>query len=146
LVDRGLIIDHWRLVEIEMGSIREAEALKERTKAFAVRVVNMLRVLPRAPAARTLGRQAMRSGTSVAANYRAACRARSKAEFVSKIGLVLEEIDETLFWLELLVDCAIVRRSRMVALLAEANELLAIFGATWRTAKANTRSGRPNGQ
>ncbi len=119
---------------------RAAEALKARTKRFAVRIVKMFRALPKTPEARILGRQVVRSGTSVAANYRAACRARSKAEFTSKIHIVLEEIDETVLWLEMLVDCDIVAPSRMTGLTAEARELLAIFGATWRTAKTRTNA------
>jgi four helix bundle protein len=122
-----------------MGSVQETEALKARTKAFAVRVVKMFRALPRATEARLIGRQVIRSGTSVAANYRAACRSRSRAEFISKIGLVLEEMDETELWLEILVDCDIVRKARMAPLLGEAHELLAIFGATWRTAKGRAK-------
>jgi four helix bundle protein len=77
----------------------------------------------------------VRSGTSVAANYRAVCRARSKAEFIAKIGIVVEEADETVLWLELLVDTDIVRQNRMTGLLAEANELLAIFAASQHTAR-----------
>ncbi len=83
-----------------------------------------------------MGRQLLRCGTSVAANYRAVCRARSKAEFVAKIGVVVEEIDETVFWLEMLVEAGIVRANRMEPLLKEANELLAIFAASQRTARA----------
>ena len=83
-----------------------------------------------------MGRQLLRSGTAVAANYRAVCRARSKAEFVAKIGIVLEEADETVFWLEMLVEAGIVRSERMEPLLKEANELLAIFAASQRTARA----------
>ncbi len=82
-----------------------------------------------------MGRQILRSGTSVAANYRAVCRARSKAEFISKIGVVVEEADETVFWLELLVDTGIVRKAKMNNLLVEANELLAIFAASQWTAR-----------
>ena len=82
-----------------------------------------------------LGRQVLRSGTSVAANYRAVCRARSKAEFIAKIGVVVEESDDTVFWLELLVETGIVRKERMDPLLLEANELLHIFAASHRTAK-----------
>ncbi len=84
----------------------------------------------------------MRSGTSVASNYRAVCRARSKAEFIAKIGVVVEEADETVFWLELLVETGIVDASRMGPLLAEANELLAIFAASQRTAKLGNSSVR----
>jgi four helix bundle protein len=82
-----------------------------------------------------IGRQVLRSGTSVAANYRAVCRARSKAEFVAKIGTVVEEADETVFWLELLVESDLASQARMDGLLKEANELLAIFAASQRTAK-----------
>ena len=91
--------------------------------------------LPKRDEARVIGRQVLRSGTSVAANYRAVCRARSKAEFVAKLGVVVEEIDETVFWLELLVETGIVLPSRMVGLQKEASELLAIFAASQHTAK-----------
>lgn len=111
------------------------DELRKRTKQFAVRIVKLYRALPRAKDAQVLGGQVLRSGTSVAANYRAACRARSKAEFVSKIGVVVEEADETVFWLELLVETGIVTPARMTALMAEANELLAIFCASQRTAR-----------
>ena len=112
-----------------------AEQLKNRTKLFAIRIVKLFRSLPRSEDARIMGKQALRSGTSVAANYRAVCRARSKAEFVAKIGIVVEEADETVFWLELLVDTEVVREARMKSLLIEANELLAIFAASQFTAK-----------
>lgn len=115
------------------------EELRDRTKQFALRIVKMFRSLPRTEEARILGRQVLRSGTSVAANYRAVCRARTKAEFISKVGTVVEEADETVFWLELLVEGSIVPLERMEGLLAEANELLAIFAASQRTA----RFGRP---
>ena len=100
-----------------------AEELKNRSKQFAIRIVKLFRSLPRTEEARIVGKQMLRSGTSVAANYRAVCRARSKAEFIAKIGVVVEEADETVLWLELLVDTDIVRQSRMASLLAEANEL-----------------------
>ena len=82
-----------------------------------------------------LGRQMLRSGTAVAANYRAVCRARSRAEFVARMGVVVEEADETVFWLEMLIDAGIVPKPRLSGLLAEANELLAIFAASQRTAR-----------
>ena len=84
------------------------QELRDRTKAFAVRIVRLYRSLPYRTDAQVLGKQLIRSGTAVAANYRAACRARSKAEWVAKIGVVVEEADETLFWLEMLMDCEIV--------------------------------------
>jgi len=83
-----------------------------------------------------MGKQLLRAGTSVAANYRAVCRARSRAEFISKIGVAVEEADETVFWLEILVETGLVPRVQMEKLLAEANELLAILAASQRTARA----------
>ena len=116
------------------------EELRQRTKLFAIRVVRMFRVLPRTPYAQVMGKQVLRSATSMAANYRAAGRARSKAEFVAKLGVVVEESDETVFWLELLVETTIVSKARMNGLLTEANELLAIFAASQRTAKSVSHS------
>lgn len=115
--------------------VNRADQLKERTKQFAVRVVRLLRSLPKTDEARVIGKQLLRSSTSIAANYRAVCRARSKAEFVSRMGVVVEESDETVFWLELLIETEIVPRNRMEALLSEANQLLAVFAASQRTAK-----------
>ncbi len=113
--------------------------LKDRTKQFAIRIVRMCRSLPKTDEAKVIGRQVLRSGTSVAANYRAVCRSRSKAEFISKMALVVEEADETTFWLELLVETKIVGSGRMNGLLSEANELLAIFAASHHTAKRKLR-------
>ena len=113
------------------------EELRDRTKKFAVRIVRLYKALPLATDAQVLGKQLMRCGTSVAANYRAACRARSKAEWVSKIGLVVEEADETVFWLEMLIDCDIVPGERLRDLLNEAKELSALFTASQRTARGN---------
>ena len=117
----------------------QAEQLRERTKQFAIRIVRLLRSLPKNAEARIIGKQALRAGTSVAANYRAVCRARSRAEFISKIGVAVEEADETVFWLEILVETGIVPRGRMDQLLTEANELLAILAASQRTARAGGR-------
>ncbi len=116
----------------------QSEQLKERTKQFAIRVVHLFRALPKSDEAKVIGRQLLRSGTSVAANYRAVCRSRSKAEFISKIGVVVEEADETVLWLELLVDIEIVAQDKMKSLLKEANELLAIFAASQSTAKRSS--------
>ena len=110
------------------------EALQARTKSFAVRIVKLFRALPRQEEAKIIGRQLLRSGTSIGANYRAVCRARSKKEFISKIGVVVEEADETVFWLELLIECTIVSERKLAELLNEANELLAIFAASQATA------------
>jgi len=118
----------------------QAEELKIRTKKFAVRVINLYRSLPRTEEARVIGNQLLRSATSVAAKYRAVCRARSRAEFVAKIGIVVEEADETVFWFELLVEAGIVCERKMQGLLLERNELLAIFGASQFTAKKRNRT------
>ena len=116
-------------------SIDKHRELKERTKAFALRVFRMSQALPRTREANVLVQQLLRSSTSMAANYRAAGRARSKAEFVSKLGVVVEEADETVFWLEFLADTGIVRATRLRELLSEANQLLLIFSASRSTAK-----------
>ena len=109
--------------------------LKDRTKRFAVDVIQLCRELPVTLDGRTVGGQMIRCGTSVAANYRASCRARSRAEFIAKLGTVEEEADETLFWLELAVDAKLVSAQRAQALLKEADELTAIFVSSLKTAK-----------
>jgi four helix bundle protein len=122
-----------------MTSLAKADELRKRTKSFAVRIVHVFRSLPRSPDAQTLGKQLLRSATSVAANYRAVCRARSKAEFIAKLGIVIEEADETVFWLELMSETEIIRADRIQDLLKEGNELLAIFGASLRTSKSDSQ-------
>jgi four helix bundle protein len=109
--------------------------LRDRTKAFALRVISLFRSLPYRTDNQVLGKQLLRCGTSVAANYRAACRARSKAEFVARIGVVAEEADEAVLWLELLTESGIISPERTKDLLAEAKELAAIFTASQQTAK-----------
>lgn len=106
------------------------EVLKDRTKQFAIRIIKLFRSLPKTDEARIVGKQVLRSGTSVGANYRAVCRARSTAEFISKIGIVVEEADETVFWLELLIETGIVSAKLLTPLLEEANEILAIVAAS----------------
>ena len=113
----------------------QQEQLRDRTKQFALRIIRLVRSLPKSSEAQVLGKQLLRSGTSVGANYRAAGRARSKAEFISKIGIVVEEADETVFWLELLIESGIVKEGLLSELLTEANELVAIFAASQRTAR-----------
>ncbi|MGH9369327.1 MAG: four helix bundle protein [Thermoanaerobaculia bacterium] len=115
--------------------MQRAEELKRRSKRFALDVIRIFRSLPRTEEGRVLGRQLLRSGTAVGANYRAACRARSHAEFVAKIGTVVEEIDEAVYWIELLSEAGVVPKENMSACLQEANELLAIFAASQRTAR-----------
>jgi four helix bundle protein len=109
---------------------------KLRTKQFAVRVIHMTEALPSKPAARVITNQILRSATSVGANYHSACKARSRAEFIAKMGVVAEEADETVFWLELLVETGLVKAKRMESLLKEANELVAIFVSSQVTARS----------
>jgi four helix bundle protein len=112
------------------------EELRDRTKAFAVRIVRLYRSLPYKADAQVLGKQLLRCGTAVAANYPAACRSRSRAEWLAKIGIVVEEADESVFWLEMHIDCEVVPLPKLELLLAEAPELSALFTASRRTAKA----------
>jgi four helix bundle protein len=120
--------------------VSSPDDLRARTKAFALRIIKLFRALPKTEEGRVLGRQILRSGTVVAANYRSACRGRSRADFISKIGITVEEADETAFWLELLVDAGIVKKARLEKLLVEANELVRIFQATRTTAKVRFQS------
>lgn len=113
----------------------QPEILRDRTKQFAIEIVKLVRIFPRNEENKIIGRQLMRSATSVAANYRAVCRARSKAEFIAKIGIVVEEADETVFWLEMIAELNILSPEKMGELLKEANELLAIFSASNQTAR-----------
>jgi len=112
-----------------------AEELKQRTKAFALRVIRLVEALPKTRTADVIGRQLLRAATSVGANYRAACRARSQAEFAAKIGVVEEEADECAYWLELTIEADLLPATRVQDLVDEANELVAIFVASARTAK-----------
>ena len=109
--------------------------LKERTKQFALRVMKLVDALPNSISGRAIANQLVRAGTSVGANYRAACRGRSKFEFASKLGTVAEEADECCFWMELIVDGELLPRSKVEILQQEANELTAIFVASIRTTK-----------
>jgi len=111
--------------------------LKERTKTFALRIIRLYAALPKQGAARVLGNQVLRSGTSVGANYREAIQARSKAEFIAKLGDSLKEIEETQYWLELLTESEIVSAPQMTDLYNEARELTAIFISSLKTAKSN---------
>ena len=113
------------------------EELKERTKKFALVIIKLVEELPNTNVGRTISNQVIRSGTSVAANYRAACRARSNADFISKINIVEEECDETLFWLEVIVESNLLKKEKLLYLLKEADELTAIFTASGKTARQN---------
>ena len=109
--------------------------LKKRTKEFAKNIIHLCRNLPTNREGRLIGNQLFRSGTSVAANYRAACRGRSKAEFISKLAIVEEEADETLFWLELIKEMDILKGSVVDALMKESNEIIAIMVSSIKTVK-----------
>ena len=116
----------------------DAQGLKDRTKKFALRVIRLVESLPKNQIVSVVGRQLLRAGTSVGANYRAACRAKSAADFVSKMGIVEEEADETLYWMELLIEAKIVREKQLESLMNEASELVAIAVASQNTAKLKT--------
>lgn len=114
----------------------DAEEFKRRTKAFALRVIRLVDALPKSRAVDVFGRQLLRSGTSVGANYRAACRAKSQADFIAKMGIVEEECDESIYWMELLIEAGIVEPARLAELMAEANEILAMVVVSIKTARA----------
>jgi four helix bundle protein len=113
----------------------QSDELKKRTKDFAIQIVLLWRILPRSEEARVIGKQLLRSGTSIAANYRAVCRSRSRAEFIARMGIVLEESDETVLWIELLGETGILKKDSISTILKESNELLAIFAASYHTAR-----------
>jgi four helix bundle protein len=120
-----------------MKTLNQAKELQDRTKKFAIRAIKPFGRLPKDDATRIIGRQFVRSGTSVAANYRAACRARSAADFISKVSVVTEEADETLFWFEILAEADLVKIKLIEPLMKECEELLKIFSASLTTAKRN---------
>ena len=116
----------------------EREDLRVRTKAFALRIITLYNKLPRSGAARVLGGQVLKSGTSVGANFREAHRARSDAEFVSKVGDSLKELEETSYWLELLSESGVVKATKLAALLDETSQLTAILTAISKKVRART--------
>lgn len=113
--------------------IEFAEAFKKRTKKFVVDNIKLFRTLPKTEEAKIIGRQLLRSSSSVGANYRAVCRARSQAEFHSKLSTVVEEADESAFWMEVLIEAEVVDESELINLLKEANEILKITAASRKT-------------
>jgi len=125
----------------------KSEEMKARTRAFALRVIRLAESLPNTPTAKVIRDQMLRCGPSVGANYRAACRAKSRPDFVSKMGTVEEEADETIYWMELLIDAEIVKRARIADLLDEADQILSIVISSIKTAKgirANPQSAISN--
>jgi len=117
----------------------KATVLQKRLMQFALRIIKLVRALPPSTEGRVIGHQLLRSGSSVAANYRAACRARSRPEFLAKLGIVEEEADETVFWLEMIAQSKLIPAQRLGALLDEARQITAIVVASRRTVKRNNR-------
>jgi four helix bundle protein len=128
-------------MDSEQTKIRQVknDDLKLRTKRFALRVIKLVESLPRTQTAKTIGGQLLRSCTSVPANYRAACRARSNADFISKLGIVEEETDESVFWIEMLIDTELVNARLVNDLIDEGNQLTAIWVSSINTARGGKR-------
>ena len=105
----------------------QREDLRQRTKTFALRIIKVYRALPKSTEAEVLGKQLLRSGTSVGAHYREAVRARSKAEYISKIGVGLQELEESIYWMELLTETGLIVPQKLTSLIDETNQLIAIF-------------------
>src|SRR5215212_10087241 len=116
-----------------------ADEMKRRTRAFALRIIRLVESLPPSRTADVIGKQLLRCGTSVGANYRASCRAKSPADFIAKMGIVEEEADESIYWIELLVESGLVKRGRVEGLLEEADEIVAIVVSSIRTARGRKR-------
>jgi four helix bundle protein len=117
----------------------DSDDFKKRTRAFALRIIRLAESLPDTPTARVIRNQMLRCGSSVGANYRAACRAKSKPDFISKMGIVEEEADETVYWMELLIDARVVAPARIANLLSEANEIVSIAVTSINTARGFKR-------
>jgi four helix bundle protein len=135
-LDCRLQISNCRLQIVEMTPGQ----LRDRTKHFALRIIKLIGALPKTIEGRAIANQLVRCGTSVAANYRATCRARSRSEFIAKMGVVLEEADETQLWLELIIAAKLLPPNRVDPLLKETNELVAIFVASRKSASRNLKS------
>lgn len=118
-----------------MNEENKTGMLQTRTKAFALRIIRLVHALPKSQVTSVIGNQLLRSGTSVGANYRSACRGRSKAEFISKLGVAIEEADESIYWLELLKESQVIKEQLLEPLLQEANEILAMMIASQKTAR-----------
>jgi len=114
----------------------DADEFKRRTKAFTLRVIRLVDSLPRSRTADVFAKQLLRCGTSVGAHYRAACRAKSQADFIAKMGIVEEECDETIYWMELLIEADIVDAQRLAGLMSEAHEILSMVVGSIKTARA----------
>ena len=120
-----------------------ADEIKKRTKAFALQIIRLADDLPKSRSANVIANQLMRSATSVGANYRSACRARSRADFIAKMGIVEEEADESVYWIELLVESGSVGDDQVSAMLAEAREIVSIAVSSIKTARRNAVAEKP---
>jgi len=117
----------------------ESNEMKKRTKSFALRIIRLVESLPKGETSDVIGRQLLRSGTSVGANYHASCRARSRADFIAKMGIVEEETDESIYWMELLVQASLVEKDRVCDLMDEANQIAAMVVSSIKTARKNKK-------
>ncbi len=124
---------------LSMGNVMNADDLKRRTKVFALRIIKLVESLPPGRAADVIGRQLVKCGTSVGANYRAGCRAKSRADFIAKLGIVEEEADESIFWMEMLLESGLKREEQVENLIAEADQLVSIFVSSINTARGHKR-------
>lgn len=119
--------------------MRRGDDLKLRTKQYALRIIKLVKALPNTIDGRTISNQLIRSGTSVGANYRAVCRARSNAEFIAKLGIVIEEADESAFWLEIIIESGLMKKELIEPLLQETNEIVAIMVTSSNSAKKHRK-------
>lgn len=117
-----------------------SDELKKRTKEYALKIIKIVNIIPETTAGRAIKNQLVRSGTSVGANYRSALRARSKIEFIAKLGIVIEELDESLFWLEILLESKLLSEEMVQPLMKETNELISIFVTTKKSLIINRKS------
>jgi len=117
----------------------DTDELKKQTKYYGLRVIKLVEVLPRSEAALVIGNQLLRSGTAMDANYRSACRARSKPDFISKVSIALEEADESLYWMEMLTEAGILSQEHLLPLMREADEIVAILAASVKTARISIK-------
>ena len=113
--------------------------MKRRTKSFGLATIRLVETLPKTRTADVIGKQLLRCGTSVGANYRASCRAKSQADFIAKMGIVEEEADESMYWIDLLVESGLAKKEDLASLSDEANQIVAIVVSSIRTAKENRR-------
>jgi four helix bundle protein len=139
-----LLSANWSLFEIVTGSslAMNAAELRQRSKTFSLRVLKLVAALPNNVQGRAIGSQLIRSGMSVGANYRAACKARSRAEFVAKIGIVEEEADESVFWMELIIESGMLQEKLVESLLLEGRQLAAIMARSRITAARSLKGQR----